>query len=1264
VSTIHDMLPDSVQLKFRDELLRSSIKYFFILALSFLVHESSAQNISVQAYVQPFPSPYFADWEVDPTITYLEINSNNPNPLQITVTVVLSELTLGVIATATSVPIQIPPGQFNMQITNADYLNYESLTYDPDFYDQVTITGLLPDGEYEICSYLSDFETGDPLTEGCGFCNVISSTPPVLIYPVQSEVVLEPVPTFSWLPSNPQPQTPMQYMMKIFEVMPGQTSYQAAQTNPPFFTGDGLTQTQFNYDAFQLQMGPCQLYSWFVQEYPQGTVLQNSMENQGMSEVESFYYLEGPESNIVANSPGSECEGSVTSTISTTTVDFTFTATGQYSEFYILVCENFCGKYTPTTTTTNGGSPVVPTHTGTQTTNSVGNTIPTNVGNTISDMTGNIGNVIYVSESIPAVAISYEACYPQSYSTSVDMTGVIEPGSAFTYYVCGTTTSGETTTSPPKCDRYSPITGGGTVPTNTPCPVGPICQITVTPIMEPLMSGGLTASSKSLTEMRRDEFIPLMAEGRDFDQVKWDCIPMENCPETKSDRTIPLTGRVKFEWEIMEGEGSFKKLGCLPDVLASDVGERVIFQPPYIPLPVDDKPIKKITKIKLKIIDDNPTQPGDPIVERTVTIETIRKKAVPDKYEIKITSETYTLPGASAPAANDGTCKAIPPIWELPDNFIKPVIELPEVTDKEKMVVGEWIKLNVVDQRDPDKLPMICTSTLCTPSNSPVIYEDDVEFTWEKTGPGEFILGDKGRYVIYKAPNSISSSSADKVKITFKVTVNNPSALQIKDKFKKSDEFVYWVYKAGIKVTHPVATWLPEDTNSVEVESKLMYKDVTWQDGLAHQCRIHFLELKNVSKEPGICLNSPQKSLSDKDKCVDLFLKNESDHEPFAAPSTNSSCNTKDLYQEARTKLPVKTYTIKVYSRDFGAFGFLRSYANVNTHPENDQVSGPPTYESIPVKKTDVTHPDGRAKKTEYKDNRVTIPMDIDENRICDAGWTSAIGSVAIPDPASNTTDEDEKPDGDGQKGDGFSNYEEYRGFKIFLPAEIHQRLNIKQKDLFVCNEGQLVITQFETLSLLDVHQINELQFWNKNYRLANFNHNTANSMEQRGLHLVDAGNHTSLLGIAIPVSGNWPSPPNFSKVVNVYTGRIATFSTARNLVYATKEAQVIAHELSHACNVYHHGESPETNQNNLHGVRSGNFDCIMRYDNAAAPGGEAIGNSVCTSGAGTGYNTNEDQPGFGNADSHGAQWSRGNCLHQYRIRQLASDSNYPKRHD
>lgn len=857
---------------------------------------------------------------------------------------------------------------------------------------------------------------------------------------------------------------------------------------------------------------------------------------------------------------------------------------------------------------------------------------------------------------------------------------------AYVLTVTGTVTCSDGTTCSYLANIEDEISGGKS------------CNFSWQEKIEPAMDGGLLDKYRARDKkIRRDDFIPLGAEGRDFDLLKWICEPVKpDCEDSRSEKTITLNGRVRFEWRIAEGPGGFVKLGCLPGN-QTDEGEHIIFMPPFVPLPIKAVDTSLTTVIRLSVIDDNSTQVLDTTLTRTITIVTKRKKSDPDFYFIDVIKhENYRLPAAPNEQFIDGTCRATGVRWTKIDKLPTPVINRPDVTDKEKMVLGQWIVLNT-DVRDIDNAQFLCVSQhQCPTSGTQKDYEDDVRFDWSASG-GSFISDPTGRFVIFQAPLEMPANQPV-ISITIKVKASNPGASLRKDRDSDEGEIVLRIFQPGIKLGNVPANWLPEDSNFVTLTSELKYKEGNnWQPALAHMCRIHFFELKDISTEKGVCMNAP---LENATLCRDLQLKNEEDHEAFMDSARN--CRQKELFMQARTKQPVISYSIKVYSNDFGSFGFLRSFANLNKGGKDSIKGEKPEYISIPWKRSELTHPQNRQKKTEYRDNRVTIPLDIDENHIADAGW-NATGAVRLADPANETDDDDGTPGGDSQGGDGLSNYEEYRGFKIkdntaAIPP--HIRTNYSVKDIFINNVHNMPISLFTTLSAMDVHVITPEQYFNDNVRVVNFNYTTraTHVVDQMGLRLVDLGTTSGLLGIVHSVfcsasnprcAEGRPSPPNWIREVRIYSGRITEACTKRGLNRADKLAAVVAHELFHANNVCHHGEStgdPEegtSNHNNRNGTRSGNVNCVMRYDNIGATvdgncapvkekdaNPEAIGNSLCDSPAGTGYNTSsfheerkngrvvkvEDQNCFGNAATN-----RGNCVHQIRVSGRGWRSSAPR---
>lgn len=816
----------------------------------------------------------------------------------------------------------------------------------------------------------------------------------------------------------------------------------------------------------------------------------------------------------------------------------------------------------------------------------------------------------------------------------------------YNLYLSGTVTCTDGTTCEYSCNveiPYIPTTGEK------------VCLPDVEEKGEPKMVGGLKSKQAGTgisNIIFRDDFIALEAIGSDQDIVKFKCEPQKpDCPDTRSEKTILVDGKVRFEWKITGGEGRFVKIGCSAEDEKNDKGEHVIFQPPYVALPVKNADTSLITTIELMTIDDG-SPVIDPPVTKVITIKTTRKKSVPDKYTVDITGGAPDKPSTPPLPVADGSCKLIGPDWKPGDDLAEPAIILPGVAEANKMVLGQWIVLRSQDQKDDDNIVFNCTSANCTSAGGLKTYPDKILWEWTKTG-GDFILGNTGQYVIFQAPMDMPKGK-EVIEIKIKVKVMNVAGAR-KDPEKTSKEITLYIYQPGVKLSHPELGWLPEENNSLDLKSELMYKmGGKWLPALSHMCRIHYLELMNVSTEKGVCLNAPEPK--DANDCRDLNLKNEKEHEAWDdAKASGAKCDTKELYQQARTRRPVKEYTITVYSNDFGSYGFLRSFANVN---KKTSLEGKPIYVSIPVLKSEVVHPGGRPKKTEYTDNRVTIPHDLDENRIADGGWTST-GGVEVKDPADNKIDEDDKPTGDSFKGDGFTTYEEYRGFKTVTKAGIvHRRTNYLVKDIFIRNESSLPIGLYDNISELDVHEITEAQYISDDKRFVNFNFNKTTHLTymQAGLHLVDKGSHSGLLGIAYSTTGQ-PTVPNAEIEIRVYTTKIKALVDRVNkdvdakdkLDYSDKLAAVVAHELLHGNNVCHHGEGNpevENSMNLINGLRSGNVDCVMRYDNVGTPVlkiPEKPGTSLCTSAAGTGYNA-------GGKYFKDAAAKRGNCKGQIRV--------------
>lgn len=814
------------------------------------------------------------------------------------------------------------------------------------------------------------------------------------------------------------------------------------------------------------------------------------------------------------------------------------------------------------------------------------------------------------------------------------------------------------------------------------------CNPTLSHKGTPDMVGGLSnyfIGTNKMELMNRDEYIVLEADGSDVDMAVITCTIFPVCPEAGCPKEVPISGKVRFEWKAVATEkkrsvakGSFVQIGCLGEQELAK-GEQVIFKPPYVPPPVNNSDTTVSTTVILYVIDAGSPVP-DKTLEKTIEILVTRSKANPDQYKIKIKGEEYK---PSQVAAKSGStqpgCTCVPkgPDWTRGDNLVDPVILLPEESkDKDKLVQGQWVRIGTNDQTDMDIATYSC-NTNCPTTTIKKSYHDIIRWKWKAEGGGRILLSDSSQFIVYEAPMDLPAGT-DFLDIKLSVTVFNPPGRDDPEK-SFSSEKVFRVFRAGIRLSYVDAGWFPEENNAMQFKSELVYQSGNgWLPAFDHVCRIQFFELMNVSQEKGICMNYPPPDKAN--QCFDLQFKKEAGLEVFSpAIQDKSKCALKDQFMRARTEKSVRETIVNVSSFDYGSFGTIRSFANPEPGMKNEKFKQV-LYESIPARLDDFIHPfanpktGGRKdKKTVYTDNRLSIPLDIDENHIPDSGWVLSVKTTAkgeeitrMPDYSKDISEDlDNEPVGDEWAGDGFSLYEEYRGFMVIKPGLKHRRTNTSVKDLFVYNMHDLPIDEFVRVTGIALHQISEKQYGPidetqfasiKDYvllnrRFINFNNGTAHVTAQRGLLLMNVNIPTEGLAGFTPAEKQKtkeeevPAPPNY----NLYVGvdrekirRICSNSRTDGLVFDTKLPQIVAHELCHALNVYHHGE-----KKHAIGLTSGNLNCIMRYDN---------------------YNRSDETPGnllcIG-IEGANAEKGRGKCLKQIRVSgriQTEYPGGYPKR--
>ncbi|QOY90610.1 zinc metalloprotease [Paludibaculum fermentans] len=399
--------------------------------------------------------------------------------------------------------------------------------------------------------------------------------------------------------------------------------------------------------------------------------------------------------------------------------------------------------------------------------------------------------------------------------------------------------------------------------------------------------------------------------------------------------------------------------------------------------------------------------------------------------------------------------------------------------------------------------------------------------------------------------------------------------------------------------------------------------------GGAPSARAALFEWKFVqcSREPGFALNAPFKDAS-----VDPDLR-------FEAAS-NFIVTDQEGQQGSTPPGQWETSTAAISAHDWGAWGSIQVSAILL---DGRRILG---------------HLEGDTAQTD-----VRLPKRADGDLIAEI-WRAQKGVGG----RSDTSDDEADPVGDGTAGDGLTLYEEYRGF---IENGQHIEGNPFKKDYFIHNRAGGVylsgIRLFRRLSGLDVHYemtADELSM----DRVVNFNRAMGpHRVDQHGVEIFLFANNP---GYAIASGG----PGNPVKITGVFVPALTPPVQPGTARYFNS---TLAHELFHACNVYHHGDGgdrdvtwrrvPGTDTvlekaggneqqvsilredgtliNSLmpeaplavtlgmkDGPHCGEDDCVMRYD---VSGGyiadtdptlryrvqEATGMKLCSSGAGTGVN-------------------------------------------
>ena len=337
-------------------------------------------------------------------------------------------------------------------------------------------------------------------------------------------------------------------------------------------------------------------------------------------------------------------------------------------------------------------------------------------------------------------------------------------------------------------------------------------------------------------------------------------------------------------------------------------------------------------------------------------------------------------------------------------------------------------------------------------------------------------------------------------------------------------------------------TWRPETTPQCDAGKPMAVtaKVVRAKGGPPKSTVEKFVwELIDTSQEPGVAMNFP---LEAKDQRFDLDL--DAEGEFFQLENKNQR-----MTRAIRSGF---SDTVKVVPYDWGGWATLQVTAHMS---------------------------DGRQVRGKLKGRSelgLRVPKRDKDSHIAE-GWKNSTG-VSGADK-----DDDEKIEGQKDNGDGYSLYEEYRGWVV---DGAHLEGDPEQKDFFVLNligaDAQTGIDLFAAVSQLAVHDRLKPAEMLEDKRLMNGNHKEgAHVVDQHGVWIKTYANKSDLGGggaFTVLNKTGVAGRPGLVKGIGILSrsNEDSDFNKPFNLVASDAifaYDRAIAHELLHSVGVEHHGE-------------------------------------------------------------------------------------------
>ena len=241
--------------------------------------------------IDPYPSPYYSDWDVNPRIATLSVINRTPAAQQVRIFFNVTDGANRIVLSAASGPQPIGAGA--TVIFENPYDIEGNTERDPVEDELAARTGRLREGDYTACAVVAD-NTGFSLAESCADFTIVYPDPPMLLGPDNSGVIDQQDPLFQWTPVQTPVAFQLTYVMRVVEIFSGQTPAEALRANIPHYQSLDGTMPSLRYpiDARPFETG--KKYAWAVQVLDQNGYAPAT--NEGRSEIWTFTFDEDPPS--------------------------------------------------------------------------------------------------------------------------------------------------------------------------------------------------------------------------------------------------------------------------------------------------------------------------------------------------------------------------------------------------------------------------------------------------------------------------------------------------------------------------------------------------------------------------------------------------------------------------------------------------------------------------------------------------------------------------------------------------------------------------------------------------------------------------------------------------------------------------------------------------------------------------------------------------------------------------------------------------------